>query len=553
MKYLILILILLNAETLSADNNPLFKGHSKKVNTLAFSPDGQLLATASDDNTIRIWSVHTGRKLKVLKGHTDNVLCIDFSPDGRKLLSGSRDSQIKLWNITSAKEIRTFKSHKSSVNSVKFSPKGDYFISGSSDNSVRYWKINKKKSIAVLIKHKASVNHVCFSPNGKYFTSASNDKTFKLWQTSSQKLVKTYKRHYQAVKSVCFSPNSKYIYSASAAGVIRVWKTTSTKEIKMIPAHFYSVNSLEISKDGSFLFSGSDDGKLKTWDLKTFENIYTYTQPDYQEIKDIKLSPNQKKIAFTNTSKIPQLITAKTDKTLIDSNLSNIWVVIVGISQYKYKENSKYSVNDALRIYGFYKSPEGGALNDKQIRILTNDGATKINIVNAINETFSLADKNDIVIFYYSGHGEKDGLVPYNANENTSNINYEVIINAIDNSKAKHKICIIDACYSGSISSETSETEDNIKKYNYESDIAFLLSSKAQEQAFGYRNLKQGVFSFFFIEGLKGNANENSDNIITIHELFNYVNYQVKAYTNYNQNPILVGKFDENLRVGTVF
>lgn len=553
MKYIILTLFLLGAESLSADNTPLFKGHSKRVNALCFSADGKLVATASDDNSIRIWAVSTGRRLKILKGHTANVLCLDFSPNGQQIISGSADSQIKLWNIISSKEMRTFKEHKAAINSVKFSPKGDSFISGSADNTIRFWKINKRKSLAVLKKHKAPINELCFSPNGKYFASASSDNSIRLWSSTSQNSVKIYKGHNQEVNSICFSSDSKFIYSASADRSIKIWKVSSSKVLKSWVAHDFSVNSIALSKDGNFLFSSSDDGKLKTWDLQTFQNTYTFSEPNFNEISQIKLSPNEKKIIFLNTTKIPQMLTAFTDKTVIDKQLSNIWLVLVGISQYKNREDAKYSVNDALRIYGFYKSPEGGALSDKQIKVLTNDEATKTNIVRAINETFSLADENDIIVFYYSGHGEKEGLVPYDANETKPHLNYELIINSLDNSKAKQKMCIIDACYSGSISEKIAETENNLKESNSDSNIAFLLSSKAQEQTFGYQNLKQGVFSYFFIEGLKGNANENSDNIITIHEIFNYVNYQVRAYTNYNQNPILMGNFKENLKIGKVF
>lgn len=551
MRYLILLILLFSFENYFASITP-FKGHTKKVNTTAFSPDGELLATVSDDNTIRIWNVISGKRVKTLKGHTDDVLCIEFSPNGRELLSGSKDTQIKLWNLSSTKEIRTYKLHTAAVNTIKFDKSGEYFISGSADNTIRFWKINKRKSISVLTKHNAAINDLAFSPDGKYFASASNDNTIKLWSRNSRKLVNTYKGHSREVNAICFSNNSKIIYSASADKTIKLWKISSNKAIKTINAHDNPVNSIAISQDNQFLFSSSDDSQLKTWDLDSYENIYTYTDPNFNAIKSIKLSPNEKILAITNTSKIPQLVTVQTEKSSIDNSLSNIWVVIVGVSQYKYRENSLYSVNDALRVYGFYKSPEGGALNDNQIKVLTNDEASSINIIRAMNETFAKADKNDIIIFYYSGHGEKDGLSPYNSSENSSNLNYETLVNSMESSAAEHKICIIDACYSGNLALIIDETNSNILESTKEKEIAFLLSSTKNEQALGYRNLKQGVFSFFFIEGLKGSADGNTDNLITIYELFKYINHQVKAYTNHNQNPILTGNYNENWKIGSV-
>ncbi len=552
-KYIVSMLLIMYSGILVAQEFTKFKGHTKKINCVAFSNDGELLATASDDKTIRIWSLATGKRIATLRGHEDAVLCVEFSQNGKELLSGSKDTQIKLWNIEEEKEIKTYKSHKYQVNTIKFSPKNDYFVSGDSKGEIHIWRIEKAKSINVLTNHSKAINALVFSADEKYFASASDDNTVKLWTTTSFKLSKTYAAHSLAVLSICFSNDSKFLYSASADKTIKTWKISSSKPVNSIEAHEYAINSLQISNDGSFLFSASDDGSIKTWKSDTFENTFTYNCPDFNELCALKLSHNEKKLAFANTTSIPQLINTQTAHNEIDNSQSTIWVVIVGISEYQFKDKSEYSVNDALRTYGFYKSPEGGALKNEQIKVITNHQATDRAILNAINETFKLATDSDIVVFYFSGHGESEGLVPYNANDDSPNLNYELLINSMQKSKAKHKICIIDACYSGNLANIIETTEKNIANYKTEKNMVFLLSSKEKEQALGYRNLNQGIFSYFLLEGLSGNANQNSDNVINITELYNYVNYNVKNYTNNRQNPILIGNFDENLKIGIVF
>jgi len=553
LKYMLLLLLTVYSNIQFAQETIGFKGHTKKINNIAFSPDGELLATASDDKTIRIWSLASGKRVATLRGHEEAVLCVEFSQNGQELLSGSKDTQIKLWNIAEEKEIRTYKSHKNQVNTIKFSPLNDYFISGDSKGEIHVWKIGKSKSIKVLSNHTNAINALIFSPDGKYFASASDDNSVKLWSAASQKVSKTYLAHTQGINSICFSSDSKLLYSASSDKTIKTWKISSAKPINSIDAHEYAINSLQISNDGNFLFSTSDDGSLKTWNLATFENVFTYKCPDFNELKALKLSPNEKKLAFSNTTTIPQLINTQTFEKEIDRTKSTIWAVIVGISEYQFRDKSEYSVNDALRTYGFYKSPEGGALKDEQIKVLTNHQATDKFILNAVNETFKQANDSDIVIFYFSGHGESDGLVPYNANDDSPNLNYELLIRAIEKSKAMHKICIIDACYSGNLANIITSTERNITSCNAQKNMVFLLSSKEKEQALGYRNLNQGIFSYFLLNGLNGNANQNDDNIISITELFDYVNYNVKNYTNSKQNPILIGNFDENLKIGLLF
>lgn len=233
----------------------------------------------------------------------------------------------------------------------------------------------------------------------------------------------------------------------------------------------------------------------------------------------------------------------------------DIYAVIIGISDYP--QNSQdlvYSDDDARRLYFHLRSPEGGALRKSQIRLLVNQEATKNNILKASEEIFAKADDNDLVIFYYSGHGLRNGFIPYDLN-NKNTIVYHTELSAIfNNSKAKQKVIIADACHAGGLGYLTekgiSSPQEDLapsfyqKLYETNEGYAFILSSKSRELSFEHDGLRAGVFSHFLIDGLKGSANTNSDDIINISELFKYTKINVQKFTGGKQTPIIFGKID---------
>ncbi|MBD2606302.1 CHAT domain-containing protein, partial [Scytonema hofmannii FACHB-248] len=142
-------------------------GHANSVNDVSFSPDGKMLATASYDNTVKLWDTSTKKEIKTLTGHTDAVWGVSFSPDGKMLASSSADNTVKLWDTSTKKEIKTLTGHTAPVHGVSFSPDGKMLASSSADNTVKLWDTSTKKEIKTLTGHTDTVFGVSFSPDGK--------------------------------------------------------------------------------------------------------------------------------------------------------------------------------------------------------------------------------------------------------------------------------------------------------------------------------------------------------------------------------------------------
>ncbi|WP_375467918.1 AAA-like domain-containing protein, partial [uncultured Nostoc sp.] len=167
------------------------EGHRDSINSIVFSPDGKTLASASDDKTIKLWNLDTGKEITTLRGHSDSVISVVFSPDGKTLASASRDKTIKLWNLDTGKEITTLRGHSDSVISVVFSPDGKTLASASADKTIKLWNLDTRKEITTLRGHSDWLNSVVFSPDGKTLASASGDKTIKLWNLDTRKEITT--------------------------------------------------------------------------------------------------------------------------------------------------------------------------------------------------------------------------------------------------------------------------------------------------------------------------------------------------------------------------
>ena len=336
MKATVTLFILLTIFSLntSAQDIPstILEGHTDSVGSVAFSPNGQILASGSSDRTIRLWDVTTRKTIRTLKGHTDSVRSVAFSPDGSTIASGSGiwiwmgtggDNTIRLWDTETGNHIRTLTKHTKAVKSVAFSVDGSTIASGSLDSTIRLWDAETGNHIHTLTEHEDYVHSVVFSPDGQTLASGSGSSTIRLWDVGAGAVKRTLNTNSDySILSLSFSPDGRMLASGSGwtdysgqvrrFGRIRLWDVGTGTLKYTLTGHEGYVNSVAFSPDGKTLASGSDDGTIKLWDVST--GLIKNTLMGHRNwVASVAFSPNGTTLASgsgDNTIRLWKLFTA---------------------------------------------------------------------------------------------------------------------------------------------------------------------------------------------------------------------------------------------------
>jgi WD40 repeat protein len=310
-----------------------FRGHRYGVRSVCFTPDGNILASCSDDGSIKLWHID-GTEPRTLEGHSGGVRSICFSPDGQTLASASDDNTIKLWkldgtlintaNYDEHSNAKQSLANKNAICTVKFSPQGDTLASGSADGTVMLWNLDG--SVKEFFNgHRSSVKSVSFNPEGDMLASASADGDLKLWQLDGTE-IETFHGHGGGVQGIGFSKDGKKIVSGSSDKTIRIWQIDGISK-KTIKGHDDWVWGVAYSKDGKFLASVSADKTVIIWD--TQGNLKHRYEGHNHLVRGIEFSPDSKVLATGSADGFVKLWSVDQGRELktLSGHKSKVWSV----------------------------------------------------------------------------------------------------------------------------------------------------------------------------------------------------------------------------------
>jgi WD40 repeat protein len=248
-----------------------FKGHLNSVSAVAFHPKKPVFATASDDETWRLWNVPDCELIMSGEGHGSWLSDLHFHPHGSHLVTGSGDATVKIWEFSKARCTHTFTEHTQAVWGTEFHFGGDLVASCSMDHTARIWDLISGKCRQTLRGHVDSVNACAWVPFTSNLCTAAGDKTVSVWDGRTGLCVQTLYGHSNSCNHVKVSKQGDVVISADADGVVKVWDIRMIAELGTIECGQYPINKLDVDRSGSKVVAASDDGTLKVISLKDLE------------------------------------------------------------------------------------------------------------------------------------------------------------------------------------------------------------------------------------------------------------------------------------------
>ena len=269
------------------------EGHTDRVASVAFSPDGALLASVAgswDDRNVILWNAATQGQVATLRGHTSEVRSVAFSPDGATLASGSWDRTVRLWDVATRTRLATLEGHGGPVYSVTFSRDGAMLVSGAADGTVLLRDV-ETGNVARLSGH-GSLSSMALSPDGATLASGFRDGTVRLWDAATRTPIATFGGHTSGVGSVSFSSDGALLASGSLDRTVKLWEVRTREPVGTLEGHIGRVRSVAFSPDGATLASagGRDDATVRLWDVGARELIATL-EGHTKSVESVAFSP----------------------------------------------------------------------------------------------------------------------------------------------------------------------------------------------------------------------------------------------------------------------
>jgi WD40 repeat protein len=322
--------------------------------SLAFSPDGKLLAGGGPDGMLRWWSASGEGHSEFLGGHSGPITCVAWSPRGGIVATASADGTIRLRDPLQRKEVAVLEGHTDVVSSIAFTPDGKRLVSSGNDTKAIVWDLEKRTMVGMLNGHADAVRAVAVSPDGATFATGGDDLVVRLWDAATLRPRAAMKGHQQPVSSLAFSPQGLSLASGGAGGGVMLWNVARGVARKTLNGHLGSVTGVGFLPDGSGLLSSGIDGTVRLWKANFGSVAALASVPAHQKAYAVKFSPDGRWIASGGENKLV---------TLRDPNTGAVRETLSGHSGQVYdvafspdgKRLASASADGTVRIWSVYQ------------------------------------------------------------------------------------------------------------------------------------------------------------------------------------------------------
>ena len=492
------------------------------------------------------------------KKHTKSVWSVAYSPDGKTALTGSDDKTVILWDLQSGKRIQTLKGHTSGVTSVAYSPDGKTALTGSFDGTTRSWDLTTGKELAALYRFNAGEEWLVLTPDG-YFDGSVNAADFLSYRISgTSELIplerfRTHFEHPGLLAKLIAREKFRHRYdpaldlppvvtlsplTVNQQGELKVVATAKAMGIEpltqlrlMIDGRPHPINQglVKVTEAGARTTRGTWKAKLTPGRHEVKVLAYTRVVFGVSDAKEVSYLGG-------NSPQIP---------------LPKLYVLAVGISDYPDKEiqDLDYAHLDAEAVAKSYKTHSKKLFSKIEVKVLTNKEATEDNILDELEWLRHSVTQKDYGVFFFGGHGKRDErgnvyFLPYDADPDrlTRTAIDGDILNKELTSTVGNLTVILDACHSGAVGNQekTRSLSDDLLRdlTTEEKGITVMCSTTGAEEARESHKYKHGVFTQAFLEGMQGKAKLSPDGAVYFKHLDVYVSDRVKELTKGYQHPV---------------
>ncbi|MBI5245218.1 MAG: caspase family protein [Elusimicrobia bacterium] len=545
------------------------QGHRSRVRAAAIAPDGRTLATGADDRTVMLWEVASGRAVQSITGLSKSVGAVAFSPDGATVASGDDGGTIELWNVKFGKSQGRLTGHEGKILALTFTPDGQGLISASGDKTVRLWDVagrKERRTLSESASRYGEVVSVAFSAGSDIFAMGLTEvksregsrraragapvwsHLVKLRSASTGEELAVFSGHMQEVVSVALDDGGRLAASGGPDKTVHLWDVGRKAEITALPQDS-AVVSVALSRDGQWLAAAGNDGKISAWRIRGLPPPAAVASAARQRADAPRAEERPAPPAPS-----PVLAAYKAAPREDD------FALVIGIEGYSTIPKADFAERDAGAVLSHIE-----ALGVPRRNIIHLAGA-QAGFASFKKYLESWLPRNvkpsSRVFFYYSGHGAPDPktgeafLVPWDGDPGfLSDTAYPVkrLYNALAALQAGEVVILLDACFSGaggrSVLAQGARplvTRVDIEK-RHGGKLSLLTAASADEITTTYKEASHGIFTYFLLKGLNGEAKDASGRITT-KSLFEYLQPRVQDEAR-RQNREQTPTFDSDLTV----